>query len=97
MSGLMRSSSVVIGAHNGVTASNAAMRESSTLASPLQIFVRAKKQINDIFYEVEAYIHDTTKFVQGRSQLCSVITSVILTIKISHKYCSQLSLKTMTC
>nr|CAG4644576.1 EOG090X01A3 [Leptodora kindtii] len=65
MSGLMRSSSVVIGAHNGVTASNAAMRESSTLASPLQIFVRAKKQINDIFYEVEAYIHDTTKFVQA--------------------------------
>lgn len=33
--------------------------------SPLQIFVRAKKKINDIFQEIEEYVGETTTFVEG--------------------------------
>lgn len=34
--------------------------------SPLQIFVRAKKKINDIFGEIEEYVVDTTRFIDGK-------------------------------
>lgn len=40
------------GGHNDVT-------------SPLQIFVRAKKKINDIFGEIEDYVVETTGFIDG--------------------------------
>jgi len=33
--------------------------------SPLQIFVRAKKKINDIYGEIEEYVHETTTFING--------------------------------
>lgn len=33
--------------------------------SPLQIFVRAKKKINDIFGEIEDYVVETTGFIDG--------------------------------
>lgn len=33
--------------------------------SPLQIFVRAKKKINDIFGEIEDYVVETTSFIDG--------------------------------
>lgn len=33
--------------------------------SPLQIFVRAKKKINDIFGEIEEYVIETSNFMQG--------------------------------
>lgn len=33
--------------------------------SPLQIFVRAKKKINDIFGEIEEYVVETTRFVDS--------------------------------
>ncbi|GAB0086640.1 Transmembrane GTPase Marf [Sergentomyia squamirostris] len=33
--------------------------------SPLQIFVRAKKKINDIFGEIEEYVIETTRFVDS--------------------------------
>lgn len=36
------------------------MRESS----PLQIFVKAKKKINDIFIEIEDYVKDTVRFTK---------------------------------
>ena len=65
MSGqIARSTSVVLGNSNGTTMSNGT-RESPTFSSPLQIFVRAKKQINDIFLEIETYIEDVCKFVHG--------------------------------
>lgn len=35
--------------------------------SPLQIFVQAKKRINDIFQQIEGYIKETSDFVQGNS------------------------------
>lgn len=34
-------------------------------SSPLQIFVRAKKKINDIFSEIEDYVVETTRFIDG--------------------------------
>lgn len=34
--------------------------------SPLQIFVRAKKKINDIFGEIEDYVVETTTFINGK-------------------------------
>lgn len=33
--------------------------------SPLQIFVRAKKKINDIFGEIEEYVVETAHFMNG--------------------------------
>lgn len=35
-------------------------------SSPLQIFVKAKKKINDIFVEIEDYVRDTVTFMQSK-------------------------------
>jgi mitofusin len=35
-------------------------------SSPLQIFVGAKKKINDIFVEIKQYIRDTVKYMQSK-------------------------------
>jgi mitofusin len=34
-------------------------------SSPLQIFVKAKKKINDIFVEIEDYVRDTATYMQS--------------------------------
>lgn len=34
--------------------------------SPLQIFVKAKKKINDIFVEIEDYVEDTVGFMTSK-------------------------------
>lgn len=34
--------------------------------SPLQIFVKAKKKINDIFGEIEEYVKDTVDYMHGK-------------------------------
>jgi hypothetical protein len=36
--------------------------------SPLQIFVKAKKKINDIFVEIEDYVKDAVEYMHGRYQ-----------------------------
>lgn len=46
----------------GALVSNGDSRVSN---SPLQIFVKAKKKINDIFVEVEDYVKDTVQYMQG--------------------------------
>ncbi len=33
--------------------------------SPLQVFVQAKKNINDIFVDVEGYLRETIDFIDG--------------------------------
>lgn len=38
-------------------------------SSPLQIFVRAKKKINDIFCEIEDYVVESTRFIDGALKL----------------------------
>lgn len=35
--------------------------------SPLQIFVKAKKRINDIFVEIEEYVVETAHFIEGKA------------------------------
>jgi mitofusin len=35
-------------------------------SSPLQIFVRAKRKINDIFVEIEDYVHDAVTYMQSK-------------------------------
>jgi len=34
--------------------------------SPLQIFVRAKEEINDIFMKIEDYVRDTVTYMQSK-------------------------------
>lgn len=36
-------------------------------SSPLQIFVKSKKKINDIFLEINDYIQDAAKYVECKS------------------------------
>ncbi|XP_016986993.1 transmembrane GTPase Marf isoform X2 [Drosophila rhopaloa] len=54
---------------SGSTASANLLPESrlyqSNDKSPLQIFVRAKKKINDIYGEIEEYVHETTTFINA--------------------------------
>lgn len=50
--------------------SSAMMSENRTMhinadKSPLQVFVRAKKKINDIYVEIEEYVNETTQFIDG--------------------------------
>ena len=35
-------------------------------SSPLQVFVRAKEKISDIFVEMEDYVHDTVTYMQSK-------------------------------
>ncbi|GFG34241.1 hypothetical protein Cfor_10688 [Coptotermes formosanus] len=42
-------------------------------SSPLQIFVRAKKKINDIFVEIEDYVRDTVTYMQSVQQDRSIV------------------------
>jgi mitofusin len=37
-------------------------------SSPLQIFVRAKKKINDVFVEIEDYVRDTVTYMQSKCE-----------------------------
>jgi mitofusin len=39
-------------------------------SSPLQIFVKTKKKINDIFVEIVDYVRDTAIYMQSKYQIC---------------------------
>ena len=53
---------------NALTDPNArALHNNANDISPLQIFVRAKKKINDIFLEIEDYVGETTRFIEGNN------------------------------
>lgn len=43
----------------------AVLRSNGIDNSPLQIFVKAKKKINDIFGEIEDYVKDTVDYMHG--------------------------------
>ncbi|KAM3961796.1 mitochondrial assembly regulatory factor isoform 1-T2 [Aphomia sociella] len=56
------------GPHNVATLNNGAVRVNmSNVDSPLQIFVRAKKKINDIFVEIDDYVKDAVTFMHAVS------------------------------
>lgn len=44
----------------------------SNVDSPLQIFVRAKKKINDIFVEIDDYVKDAVTFMHGKFYFCLI-------------------------
>jgi mitofusin len=68
MSGLIqRSSSVVIGVNGSPANNSLSISPTTAIQSPLQIFVRAKKRINDIYGEVEQYVNDSCKFLLGNT------------------------------
>ncbi|KAG4069573.1 hypothetical protein HA402_006939 [Bradysia odoriphaga] len=48
---------------NSLTDSPRNLHNTSTENSPLQVFVRAKKRINDIFGEIEEYVVETARFI----------------------------------
>lgn len=51
---------------NSLTDSPRNLHNSSVDNSPLQVFVRAKKRINDIFVEIEEYVVETSHFIDGK-------------------------------
>lgn len=55
------------GAVAGVLGSRHLLRDAPP-SSPLQIFVRAKKKINDIYQEVEEYVGEARLFLEGSGQ-----------------------------
>lgn len=60
------SSSSALDTANALTDSiQRGLHHSGIDSSPLQIFVRAKKKINDIFCEIEDYVIETTRFIDG--------------------------------
>jgi len=71
---IVRSTSVVMGGPTTGSSVSNGSRESPTSSSPLQIFVRAKKQINDIFLEIETYILDATKFIRTLPENIDMVT-----------------------
>lgn len=42
-------------------------RQLHNVNSPLQIFVKAKKHINDIFCDISDYVVETTSFIEGKT------------------------------
>lgn len=74
MSSIVSSSSVVNG--SSVCLNRSGLKNNTMLGdgvgyaannstSPLQIFVRAKKKINDIFQEIEEYVAESAVFVES--------------------------------
>lgn len=52
------------------------LHNAATDNSPLQIFVKAKKRVNDIFGEIEEYVLETHRFIDG-SFWFFVVSSVL--------------------
>jgi mitofusin len=50
-------------------------RQIHNVNSPLQIFVKAKKNINDIFGDISDYVVETTSFIEGK---LFIILNIIL-------------------
>lgn len=45
--------------------------------SPLQIFVKAKKRVNDIFGEIEEYVVETARFIDGEYSLVFLLVFLL--------------------
>lgn len=61
----LQTSASTTSANYNAMADNSRMYQTND-KSPLQIFVRAKKKINDIYGEIEEYVLETTTFINGR-------------------------------
>ena len=67
---------------NALTDSNIqrGLHHSGIDSSPLQIFVRAKKKINDIFSEIEDYVVETTRFIDGECSASLPLAGLLMVI-----------------
>lgn len=54
--------------------------------SPLQIFVRAKKKINDIYSEIEEYVVETTRFIDGKLIVVRLLSAALYTNTSSQTF-----------
>lgn len=52
--------------------------------SPLQIFVKAKKKINDIFGEIEEYVVETARFMEGKSNIHKITFECACAVKLKN-------------
>lgn len=52
---------------NALTDANSRQLHNLNDVSPLQIFVKAKKKINDIFGDINDYVVETTAFIEGKN------------------------------
>nr|CAG4635946.1 EOG090X01A3 [Eubosmina coregoni]SVE69640.1 EOG090X01A3 [Eubosmina coregoni] len=85
MSGqIQRSSSVVIGTNGPATNNGLSISPTTSLQSPLQIFVRAKKKINLVYGEVEVYVNDSANFLLGVPKNCELVKQEEQDIVTSH-------------
>lgn len=80
----LQTSASTTSANYNAMADNSRMYQTND-KSPLQIFVRAKKKINDIYGEIEEYVLETTTFINGKSfgQLISYSLSNLFLISLS--------------
>lgn len=51
--------------HDNLNGLDRSLQHNAYDNSPLQIFVKAKKKINDIFGEIEEYVVETARFMDG--------------------------------
>lgn len=71
-------------------------RQKPNMNSPLQIFVKAKKNINDIFAEISDYVAESTNFIEGMLVISHhnlTLTLSILQDSLSHNLMLSIRLK----
>ena len=66
---LNRGMSMIAGNGYGDSLDTNSRREHHHVNSPLQIFVKAKKNINDIFGDISDYVVESTNFIEGKQNL----------------------------
>lgn len=104
---LNRTISMVAGSgHNGNSPNN---RVESAMAggdhrplrpesSPLQIFVKAKKKINDIFGEIEVFVQETCDYMDGKETLLTVPVIILHNYyKWNNDICFFLLIRQLVC
>lgn len=64
LNNLSRGTSMISGNYESLVDANS--RQLHNVSSPLQIFVKAKKNINDIFGDISDYVVETTSFIEGK-------------------------------
>lgn len=63
-------------------------RQLHNVNSPLQIFVKAKKNINDIFGDISDYVVETTSFIEGKMSLHRLSMNYVVQVLTNFYYSS---------
>nr|CAG4646047.1 EOG090X01A3 [Macrothrix elegans] len=81
---IQRSSSVVIGANGTTPSSGLSISPTTSVQSPLQIFVSAKRKVNEIYGELELYINKASRFLQALPSNNDLVTKEEQGVVESH-------------